>query len=111
MAKKRNFIVVPREPKVMQEGLDIDGQHISFNGKTAKNITDPGLAEAIEQKYGLKAKGSPDIGRVWTERDEKSDNFFNYHDASGVHKYFFGPTRAFSEAWDRIFGGKDASPK
>jgi hypothetical protein len=105
MPKKRNFIVVPREPAVMKEGLDIDGQHISFNGKTAKNITDPGLAEAIEQKYGPRAKGSSNRGRVWTERNEQLDNHVNYHE--GVHHYFFGPTRAFSEAWDRIFGGKN----
>jgi hypothetical protein len=100
---KRHFIVVPRETEVINKGLDIDGKHISFHGKSAKTITDPGLAEAIEQKYGLSAKGK-EGGGVWTERDERTDNVINYHPEGGIHHYFFGPTRQFAEGWERVFG-------
>jgi hypothetical protein len=101
--KKRHYVVVPREAKIMEDGLDIDGKHIDFNGKSQLEIADTGIVNAIENKYGLSAVGM-DSGRVWTERNEMADNHFNYHD--GGHRYFFGPTKALSEAWDRIFGSR-----
>lgn len=103
MAKK-HYLVMARKPDVMKDGLDIDGKHINFHGKSGKMIHDDGIADAIDQKYGL--KGSRD---VWIDRDENSSNFLNYHD--GIHSFFFGPTRAFSDAWARIFGDKDADNK
>lgn len=105
--KKRNFIVVPRETRVIKQGLDIEGYgHIDFKGKTAANVTDPGLAAAIEQKYGLTAKGK-DAGAVWTERDERADHAVTYHEGigvgRGVHNYFFAPSKTYSEEFERIF--------
>ena len=104
MAKKKHFIVVARDPKVIKNGMDIEGKHISFHGKTAKTITDPGIAEAIEQKYGLSApKNTVESGQVWTERDEHTDHGVNYHPDS-AHHFFFGPTPKLREEWERIFG-------
>jgi hypothetical protein len=105
--KKRNIIVVPRTRAVINKGLDIEGYgHIDFKGKTAANVTDPGLAAAIEQKYGLSASG-PNKGDVWTERDERADHAVTYHDGvgrgRGVHNYFFAPSKTYSEEWERIF--------
>jgi hypothetical protein len=105
--KKRHFLVMDRDGRASSQGLDIDGQHIDFHGKPAKMITDPGVADAIEQKYGLSApKNTLEGGMVWTERDEHADHNINYH-PDPVHKYFFAPTKKFAEGWERIFGRKD----
>jgi hypothetical protein len=101
---KRNLsIVVARDPKVVTEGLDIDGKHIDFHGRSAKAIVDPGVVAAIEQKHGLTGNG-----RVWTHQDERAESAINFHPPQdrGVHHYFFGPTRRYREAWEEIFGDK-----
>ena len=108
MAKRS--IVVPRESRIIQEGLDIGDRHISFHGKTGKMIDDPGIVEAIEQKYGLSATGI-DAGRVWTHEDPRATYALNYHEGvamgKSTHNYFFGSTRSFREGWEKIFGRKN----
>jgi hypothetical protein len=109
--KKRHYLVVAREPSVVKNGLDVGSTHLDFHGKTAKVITDPGIADAVEQQYGLNAKGSADRSRVWTHPDEMADNSINYHSMDGIHHFFFGPTKEFSEGWERIFGEKKEVPE
>jgi hypothetical protein len=104
---KRHFVVMAREPGVMKDGLQVGDKHVNFHGKSGKTITDPGLAEAIDQQHGLHGSGK-DKGKVWVERDERTDNHMNYH-PDGVHRYFFGPTRMFAEGWERIFGRQNES--
>ena len=94
----RKYMVVARNERTSSDGLMTSKGNIPFNGKTAKLITDPGLASEIDTQYGLKGTGD-----VWMERDERAENVLAYHPDS-IHRYFFGATRAFREGWERIFG-------
>lgn len=94
---KKNFLVVSRDADVPGGGLDIGENHINFHGKTAKIITDPGLADEIDKTHGLKGSG-----KVWVERDERLNNHTTYHE-DGIHTYFFGSSRKFAERYDEIF--------
>jgi hypothetical protein len=93
-------MVVARNTRTSEHGLETSKGNVPFHGKTAKMIDDPGLASEIDTQYGLKGTGD-----VWVERDERLENYVNYH-SDGASTSFFGPTRAFSEAWERIFGEK-----
>jgi hypothetical protein len=101
MAKKK-FLVVARNTKTSEQGLMTSKGNVPFHSKTAKIIEDPGLANEIDTEYGLKGKGD-----VWVERDDMLEHHSNYHSSNKVHNYFFGSNKAYREAWDDIFGGKD----
>ena len=99
MSSKRKYLVVSRNPKTSENGLMTSKGVIPFHGKTAKIIEDPGLASEIDTQYGLKGTGD-----VWMERDDRLEHEMSYHSRDRVHNFFFGPTKAFREGWERIFG-------
>jgi hypothetical protein len=103
---KRKYLVVARNTQTSEHGLQTSKGHIPFHKKTAKMLDDPGLASEIDTEYGLKGTGD-----VWVERDERMENAVNYHDGvqtgHAIHNFFFGPTRQYADAWERIFGKKE----
>jgi hypothetical protein len=99
---KKKYLVVARNERTSQYGLETSKGNLPFHSKTARIVEDPNLASEIDTEYGLKGSGD-----VWVERDEMLENNSAYH-PDGVHRYFFGPTRKFVEGWERIFGnGKE----
>jgi hypothetical protein len=102
---KKKFLVVSRNTKTSENGLMTGKGLVPFHNKTARMIDDEGLANEIDTHYGIHGTGD-----VWVERDPHYESTSNYHDGispelgHGVHKFFFGPTKAYSEAWERIFG-------
>jgi hypothetical protein len=103
---KRKYLVVARNTKTSEFGLETSQGNIPFHKKTARIVEDPGLASEIDTEYGIHGTGD-----VWVERDEMLENKSQYH-PDNVHKYFFGATRLFREGWERIFGdaSKEQSP-
>lgn len=96
--KKKKYIVMPRNTRVMKDGLDTGKGHLDFKGKSMMYLNDSALADEIETNQGL--KGDRD---VWVHEDPRLEHQINYH-ADGISKSFFGPTRAFAEGWERVFG-------
>lgn len=52
MAKKKKFIIMPREKETVLNGISTERGHRDFNGKTYMHIDDPGEARDIDLKYG-----------------------------------------------------------
>ena len=101
---QRRFIVVPRNERAMSEGLDLGDKHIDFRGKTATYVRDAGIADAIDQTYGLKGGN----GDCWVAQDERFESTLrDTYNEIGTHRYFFGSNDAFRRGWERIFGKKE----
>lgn len=99
--KKKKYIVIPRNEKIMKTGLKTGRGTLDFKGKTMMYLNSSDLAREVDTEHGLKGSGE-----VWVEQDERLENHVNYH-SDGASKSFFGPTRAFCEGWERIFGGRN----
>ena len=80
----------------MSEGLDLGDKHIDFRGKTATYVRDRGIADEIENTYGLRGSGD-----VWTSQDERYES--SLRDEGGTHRFFFGSNSAFRRGWEKIF--------
>jgi hypothetical protein len=100
--KKKRFVVKPRTPRVMENGLTTTKGNIGFNGKTQKIITDESVAREIDTEYGLGGKRDvfvyEDERLEWHDEHDKQTDGMN-HDKGG-HRYFFGPSQRFANAWD-----------
>lgn len=88
MAKKKRYIVVPRNQKAILDGLDTTKGKFEFGKKTARFI-DESMASEIDTQYGLKGTGD-----VWVERDENLE-WHEHHDKNtdgrkvSIHHYTF----------------------
>jgi hypothetical protein len=98
VSKKKKYMVVPRNQRVAEQGLQTSKGRLKFKGKSAMMVADESLASEIDTQHGLKG-GSRDVyvypdDRLAThERDE----------GGGVHHYFWGSSRRYSAGYDRIF--------
>lgn len=104
MAKTgRRFVVKPRTQKAMEKGLSTTKGKIGFGGKTQKILTDESLAREIDTEYGV-SSGKRDVyvyeddRLAWHDAHDKQTDGMN-HDKGG-HRYFFGPSESFANAWE-----------
>ena len=99
MGNKR-FMVVPRTPKIMQEGVKVNGKVRSFKGKTAMYIKDKAEAEEINQTVGMQG-----TTEVFVHEDDKVSRFVRDDgiQGRGLHHYFFGYNKQYGDGWERIF--------
>lgn len=87
------------------DGVDIGNNHVDFkaNGKSTNHfwVDDPVKAHEIDQTAGLKGNK-----QVWVHEDPGLE-FHLKHDGSNghnkdIHYYTFGPTDAYSKAWEEF---------
>lgn len=100
MAKKKAFLVMSRNKKVLDTGLKTDKGNLQFkNGKTSMFVGDEALANEIDKVHGLKGSGD-----VWVHEDPQSEPFLRDDGAQGmgVHKYFWGASPRYSTAWEEF---------
>ena len=98
MAKKKAYLVMPRNTGIMQTGLKTAKGTLKFKkGKTHMMVSDEGLANEIDTQHGLKGTGD-----VWVAEDQRGESFLRDDGPQGVgvHRYFWGASPAFSNAWD-----------
>lgn len=97
MAKKKKFIVLPRNGNIFEKGLTTGRGHRKFKKAGAMWITDEAEAREIEHEYGMKGKKqvavTTDQQYEWSANNEngdgtKMDNIHNYTfqgvDMSGI---------------------------
>lgn len=102
MARKRKFMVVPRNKRAAEQGLATDQGKLSFRGKTALYVNDPALAKNIDAEHGLKGNGD-----VYVYEDDRLERHAR-NDNGQTHNYFFGTNRRYAQGWERIFGEQHA---
>jgi hypothetical protein len=89
VARKKKFLVMPRNPRAQQSGLQTSKGLLKF-GRKAQGlyVSDPGLVDEIDNTYGVKGNGD-----VWTHEDERVESWdANDRDDrkfGGVHNYTF----------------------
>lgn len=84
MARKKAYLVMPRNTKAAEQGLKTGKGTLSFKGKTSMMVGDESLAKEIDTQHGLKGTGD-----VWVAQDERAESFLR-DGGDGVHHYFFG---------------------
>jgi hypothetical protein len=100
LSVKKKHIVLARNKKISDSGLELDGQHIPFAGKGAAVwVEDEGKARALQQKYPRDVAVTLDQQYTWHANNEggngtKTDN---------IHNYTFGPmtSKAAEAFWRR----------
>ena len=89
MAKKKRFMVVPRDERTKAAGVVTGKGKLDFKGKSAAWVEDAGVAEEINKQHGLKGSGD-----VWVAEDENLE-WHEKHDGltdgkmKGIHNYTF----------------------
>lgn len=110
MAKKKKFIVLPRNGKIFEEGLKTGKGHRKFKQAGAMWITDEAEAREIENEYGMKGKKqvavTTDQQYEWSANNEGSDgtkmgNIHNYT-FQGVDMSHIRTTRDNGYVWCRV---------
>lgn len=103
MAKKRKFIVLPRNGKIFEEGLTTGKGHRKFNKAGAMWISDEAEAREIDHEYGMKGKKkvavTTDQQYEWSVNNENGDGT----KMDNIHNYTFGPmtSKAAEDFWRR----------
>ena len=100
MAKKKAYLVMSRNKNVLETGLKTDKGNLKFkDGKTSMFVGDAALANEIDKVHGLKGSGD-----VWVHEDPQSEPFLRDDGANGmgVHKYFWGASPRYSNAWEEF---------
>ena len=100
--KKKAFLVMSRNSRVLDTGLDtgLKSGKLKFkNGKQSMFIGDEALAAEIDREHGLKGTGD-----VWVHEDPRSEPFLRDDGAAGLgtHRYFWGGSSRFSKAWEEF---------
>ena len=98
--KKKKYVVMPRNTRIAQTGLKTDRGVLDFKGKSMMYLNSDELAGEVDGEYGLNGSGD-----VWVHTDPRAEHQLNYH-ADPASKSFFGATKAFTDAWERIFKNK-----
>ena len=103
MGNKR-FMVVPRTPKIMKEGVKVNGKVRSFKGKTAMYVKDKAEADEINQTVGMQG-----TTEVFVHEDDKVERFVRDDgiQGRGLHHYHFGSTSRYRDGWEKIFGKRE----
>ena len=80
---KKKHIVLARNKRVSEQGIDLDGQHMKFTQGTALWVADPGKARALQQKYPKDIAVTEDQQYTWHANNDggngtRMDNVHNY---------------------------------
>ena len=54
MARKKKFLIMPRNTRAQSQGVPTSKGVLSFKGKSAMYVSDAGLADEINKTVGLK---------------------------------------------------------
>lgn len=98
--KKKAYLVMPRNTNVLDTGLKTGRGRLKFGkGKTSMMVGDESLANEIDTQHGLKGTGD-----VWVAEDQRGESFLrdDGNDGRGIHRYFWGASPKFSNAWDEF---------
>lgn len=89
MAKKKKFIVLPRNGRIFKEGLTTGKGHRKFKNAGAMWITDEAEAREIEHQYGM--KGTKQVAVTTDQQYEWSANNDNGDGRrmDNIHHYTF----------------------
>jgi hypothetical protein len=62
-------------------------------------IGDESLAREVDVEHGLKGNGN-----VWVAEDQRGESFLRDDGVQGhgVHRYFWGNSHRFADAWERF---------
>lgn len=83
---KKKHIVLARNKKISDSGMELDGKHIPFAGKGAAVwIEDEGKARALQQKYPRDIAVTLDQQYTWHANNEGG----NGTRMDNIHKYTF----------------------
>lgn len=89
MAKKKKYIVLPRNGKIFQEGLTTGRGHRKFKKAGAMWITDEAEAREIDHQYGMKGSRqvavTTDQQYEWSANNENGDG----RRMDNIHHYTF----------------------
>lgn len=85
MARKKKYVVIPREQKVTLDGVTTEHGHKDFSTKTPMLYVNEDEAKDIDQKYGL-AGGSRE---VYVAEDQQYSRALNNDGVGSVHNYHF----------------------
>jgi hypothetical protein len=97
---KKKHIVLARNKKISDSGLELDGEKMQFKGKGAALwINDEGKAKALQQKYPRDVAVTLDQQYTWHANNEGG----NGTRMDNIHHYAFGPmtSKAAEEFWER----------
>ena len=97
---KKKHIVLARNKKISDSGLELDGQQMEFKGKGAAMwINDEGKARALQQKYPKDVAVTLDQQYTWHANNEGG----NGTKMDNIHHYTFGPqtSKAAEAFWKR----------
>lgn len=87
--RKKKYIVLARNPRIQQQGLETGRGHRSFGTKSAMWISDPAEAREIEHQYGM--KGTKQVAVTTDQQYEWSVNNdgSNGTRMDNIHHYTF----------------------
>jgi len=107
-SRKKAFLVMPRTKAAVENGLQTGRGTLSFKGKTSMMVGDESLAAEIDSQHGLKA-----TGEVWVAEDQRGESFLrdDGREGYGVHRYFWGNSSHFANAWDNFEKRRKDKPK
>jgi len=82
MARKKH-IVLARNKRVAEQGVDLDGKHMDFHQGKALWVEDPGKVQALQQKYPRDIATTLDQQYTWHVNNDggdgrRMDNTHNY---------------------------------
>lgn len=100
MAKKKAYLVMPRTTQIAESGLKTGKGTLKFKGgKTSMMVGDEALAKEIDTQHGLKGTGD-----VWVAEDQRAESFLRDDGpvGVGVHRYFWGQSQRYANAWDEF---------
>lgn len=104
MAKKKKFIVLPRNGTVFKNGLITSRGHRKFKRPGAMWITDEAEAREIEHEYGMKGKKqvavTTDQQYEWSANNEGGDG----RRMNNIHHYTFQGIRLKPQKQKEIDG-------
>lgn len=83
--KKKKHIVLARNRRVSEQGIDLDGQHMKFTQGSALWVADEGKARALQQKYPKDIAITEDQQYTWAANND----FGNGTQMNNIHKYTF----------------------
>lgn len=85
MAKKKKHIILARNEKIAEKGLELDGKPMKFHQGKALWIEDEGKARALQQKYPRDVAVTLDQQYTWHANNEGG----NGTRMGNIHHYTF----------------------
>lgn len=115
MAKKKKSIVLARNEKIAEQGLELDGKKYEFHQGKALWGEDQGIAEALQQKYPRDIAVTEDQQYSWSVNNDNGngttmDNIHHYT-FQGVDTSHLKTKRDNGYVWVSVGVGKQARMK